>query len=415
MPHLEAAQHQGASVVLAAIRVGDILSCSESGTVTMHLPNGTFVARPRWVVAVLALVVLVGLWAAMKSGATQTPPAAAARPALTVRLTQPQVAELQRTLSANGNIAAWQEVVIGAETGGFRLTEVHVNVGDVVRKGQVLAQVSPEVARADLASARAAIEEAKAALAEAAANADRARRVKDSGVMSAQMINQYLTAEKAAAARLEAAQARGAADAARLAKLRIVAPDDGVIAARAATVGALAQPGQELFRLVRASRLEWRAEVTAAELGGLRPGVRVTVQPPGGGEGVVGRLRQIAPTVDAQTRNGIVYVDLPADVMRASPLRAGMFVRGEFDLGSAAALTLPQSAVVQREGFSYVYAIEAGDKAAQRKVAIGRRSGERIEIIGGIDAQAQVVESGAGFLADGDTVKVVGRSAAPLR
>jgi RND family efflux transporter MFP subunit len=365
--------------------------------------------------AVLALVALVaGLGmrdgADAPSGAQPEP-----RPALTVALTLPQRTELRQVIAADGNIAAWQEVVIGAETGGFRLTEVRVNVGDVVRKGQVLAQVSPEVAAADLAETRASVEEARAALAEASANADRARRVKDSGVMTAQLINQYLTAEKAAMARLEAVQARGTAGASRLARMRIVAPDDGVISARAATVGAMAQPGQELFRMVRDQRLEWRAEVTASELGRLRAGMRATVLPPGGGAPVAGTVRQLAPTVDPQTRNGIVYVDLPGDVMRTSALRSGMFARGEIEIGSAPAQTLPQAAVVQREGFSYVFRLEEGGRVAQQKVTVGRRVDDRVEIADGLDAQTPVVESGAGFLADGDTVKVVSGAVSDVR
>jgi len=107
--------------------------------------------------------------------------------------------------------------------------------------------------------------------------------------------------------------------------------------------------------------------------------------------------------VDPATRNGLVYVDLPAP----GAARAGMFARGEFDVGSSSALTLPQSAVVLRDGFAYVFAVDAEGKVRQRKVATGRRAGERVEITGGLDAGARVVASGGGFLADGDTVRVV--------
>ncbi len=91
----------------------------------------------------------------------------------------------------------------------------------------------------------------------------------------------------------------------------------------------------------------------------------------------------VAPTVDPQTRNALVYVDLPTPAAGGA-LRAGMFARGEFELGRAAALTLPQSAVLLRDGFAYVFRIE-GDKAVQTKVSVGRRAGERIEITGGLE------------------------------
>jgi hypothetical protein len=84
-----------------------------------------------------------------------------------------------------------------------------------------------------------------------------------------------------------------------------------------------------------------------------------------------------------------------------------MFVRGELDLGSAPALTLPQSAVLLRDGFAYVFRVEPGDTVAQTKVEVARRRGDRIEILSGLDPTAAVVATGAGFLADGDPVRVV--------
>jgi RND family efflux transporter MFP subunit len=191
----------------------------------------------------------------------------------------------------------------------------------------------------------------------------------------------------------------------RLAYTQVSAPDDGVISARTASVGSLVQPGQELFRLIRGGRLEWRAEVAEANLGLIRPGTEVTLTLPSG-EDIRGRIRAVAPSVDVKTRDGLVYVDLP--VGRA---RAGMFARGTFELGRASALTLPQSAVVMREGYAYVFLLGRPNdkglaKVAQTKVGIGRRVGDRIEIAAGLNAGASVVETGSGFLADGDTVRV---------
>ena len=122
-----------------------------------------------------------------------------------------------------------------------------------------------------------------------------------------------------------------------------------------------------------------------------------------GGEVVKGAVRAVAPSVDPQTRSGLIYVDLPA----SGAVRAGMFARGEFQLAQSPALTLPQSALVLREGFAYVFRLEGEGRVAQTKVELGRRLGERVEIVSGLDAAARVVESGAGFLADGDAVKVV--------
>jgi multidrug efflux pump subunit AcrA (membrane-fusion protein) len=108
--------------------------------------------------------------------------------------------------------------------------------------------------------------------------------------------------------------------------------------------------------------------------------------------------------VDPQTRNGLVYVDLPA----RSTARAGMFARGEVEVDAGTpALTLPQSAVLQREGFHYVLRVGPGNRVQLTKVQVGRRSSDRVEILAGIDGNSPVVATGGGFLADGDVVAVV--------
>ena len=377
---------------------------------------------PPWALLAAALVVAGGIalaYVAARKPADSAPAAtvlspgartdASARPALTVTLIQPTREDWPRTLAAQGNIVAWQEAAVGAELSGLRVTEVLVNVGDRVRKGQTLARVSAEAVAADVAQARATVAEAQAVLAEAKSNAARSRDLAAKGFVSSQAATQTATAEQTAAARLTAAQARLSAEEVRLAQTRVFAPDDGTISARMATVGSLTQPGQELFRLIRGNRLEWRAEVTSGELARLAPGVPALVRLPSGGE-VRGTVRTIAPTVDPQTRNAIVYVDLPAG--DSSPARAGMFARGEFDLGRTTALSLPQGAVVQRDGFAYVFRLEDGNRVARIKIGVGRRAGERIEVTGGLAADAQVVATGTGFLVDGDIVRVV--TAAPL-
>lgn len=386
--------------------------------------SSTFFNLRDWRAKALAAAIAVALattavWAVVRHAAESKATAetsnggqtAAGKPALTVSLTKPQRADWPRTLAANGSIVAWQEAIIGAEVSNFRLTEVLVNVGDRVKKGQVLARISGETVAAELAQGKAALAEAQATLAEARANAERARQLQNSGAISAQQINQYLTAEQTALARVNAARAKLQADEVRMAQTRVVAPDAGIISARNAAAGSLTQPGQELFKLIRGGRLEWRAEVTEAELSRLTPGTVATLTTPNGTR-VSGKLRMVGPTVDPQTRNGLVYVDLPTEAT-GRDIRAGMFARGEFDLGQATALSLPQSAVLLREGFAYVFRLEEGNRVALTKVTVGRRAGERVEIGGGLDANAQVVAGGVGFLADGDVVRIAAEAGRP--
>ena len=334
--------------------------------------------------------------------------AAAVKPALTVTLVAPVRRDLPIRLTANGSIGAWQEAILGAELNGLRLKEVHAQVGDVVKRGQVLAVFAAETVEADIAQTRAAVAEAEASQADARANAARAQSIADSGALSAQQVAQYRTAALTADARVASARAQLAAQQLRLGFTRVVASDDGVISVRSATVGAVVGQGQELFRLIRRGRLEWRGDVTAAELSRLKPGLTVSVSAAGAGT-LIGRLRVISPTVDPATRNAQVFVDMP-DAMRQG-YRPGMFAKGEFALGSTSALTVPDEAVLFADGFSYVLRAGATDngqaRVARVKVTLGRRSNNEVEVVAGIKAEDRLVAAGVAFLADGDLVKVV--------
>ena len=359
------------------------------------------------------LIAAAAYWLMRPKAAPQTSPAAnpagaltnVVRPALTVTGTQAQTQALPIKLTANGNIAAWQEASVGAEIGGLRLAEVLVNVGDTVQRGQVLARFATDAVQADLAQARAVVAEASASAQEATANADRVRALLNTGVFSGQQSSQYLTAEQTAKARVESAKAVMAAQLLRLQNTEVRASDSGLISARLATVGAVVGAGSELFKLIRQGRLEWRAEVGANDLYRLPVGAAVSVAAASGSL-VTGRVRTVAPTVDPQTRSGLVYVDLPSGPSRQAGLKAGMFASGEFELGSSPALTVPQQAVVVRDGFSYVFRLNADQRVSQLKVQTGRRVGERVELLDGVGAESSLVASGAGFLNDGDLVKV---------
>jgi len=330
-------------------------------------------------------------------------------PALTVELIQPQRRELPLVLQANGSVAAWQEAIISAEVGGLRLAEIHAQVGDQVRKGQVLAVLDRERVEVDVAQSRASLAEAEANLQESRVNAERVRQVIEEGALSAQQVGQYLTQEKTAEARRQLAKAQLDQQLLRLSHTQVVALDDGVISSRNAVLGAVANEGQELFRLVRQNRLEWRAEVTADELPRLKPGQTARVEVPDIGQ-IKGSIRMVGPTLDPQSRSALVYVDLPNAT--AAGFKPGMFAHGEFQHGSQTALTVPQSALSLREGFSYVFRLAGPPdkglgRVTQVKVAVGRSAGDRVEILGGITAADRLVASGAAFLSDGDTVRVV--------
>ena len=353
-------------------------------------------------VVLVVLIALVGAFVGFR-GVSKVQPAASEtiKPALTVTTVLPEAIQWSERVTASGQVLAWQEAIIGAEIGGVRLVELQANIGDRVKKGELLARLADEMLLADVNQQQASLNESAARYKEAAENSQRAAKIKDSGVLSAQELQQFTNAAEIAKAQMESAAARLESSKLKLRYTRIIAPDDGLISARSATLGTVAQVGAELFRLIRQDKLEWRAELTDVQLQQVHVGQKVQVRT-GLSDTVQGEVTRIAPSVDTSTRNGYVYIALAEN----KTLRAGTFTQGEFELGKSNALTLPQSAVVIRDGYSYVYRVGTDARVIQTKVTIGRRQGDRVEISTGLAAGSTVVASGTGFLNDGDPVRI---------
>lgn len=362
-----------------------------------------WIARWRWLLLAAVLLAAAALWLALHGAQAES--ASPAKAVMTVTMVRPQRDNLALEIDANGSVAAWQETVIGSEANGLRLAQVEVNVGDQVRAGQLLARFADDTVQAEVAQARANLMEAQAAATEAEANGRRVRELGGSGALSSQQISQYLGAEQTAAARVAAARAGVQTQELRWRQTRVLAPDSGMISARSATVGAVTLSGAELFRMIRQGRLEWRGQVNQDELARIKPGMTVKVRGING-EIVTGSVRTGAPTLDPQTRSALVYVDLPVTAATTAALKAGMFAAGRFELGNSMAVTLPQQAVVLRDGFSYVFHVGADLRVNQYKVATGRRLGQRIEILSGLPEHAAIAAQGAAFLQHGDLVRI---------
>ena len=360
------------------------------------------------IVAIVAFFLLRGHGAAPPKVVVPLAPAATDRAALTVELATPKIAAWARTFKATGSISAWQDALVGAEVSGLRISQVLVDVGDQVRRGQLLARFDDSTMQAAVAQQRAAVAEAQANAAEADANAQRAAFLRKSGALSEQNIIQYETRARAVRAQVESAQARLRSAELALQYTRVTAPDDGVISSRNAMLGAVASPGAELFRLVRQNRIEWRAEVPASQLALISAGQAAQIQLQDGSS-VQGVVRQVAPVLNETSRVGIAYVEL--DRARLGHARPGMYASGVITLGEQPALTVPSSAIVQRDGHEYVFTVGPDARVLQNKVVVGRRIGADVEVQSGMSAGMQVVKSGAPFLNEGDVVRIVGARA----
>ncbi|NYI19902.1 RND family efflux transporter MFP subunit [Xanthomonas arboricola] len=362
------------------------------------------IKRCHIVIAVTAVAIFVSLIVIGRE--RQAPAAKEGAAVLSVELARAVNASIPQQVVATGNVAAWQESSVGTEANGLQLVEVAVNVGDVVRRGQMLARLNVDVLEADLAEARAAISQVEAEALDATQNLQRAEGLESSGAISRQQFTQLVALQKSASARVDAAKAATRRAQARLLQTRIVAPSDGVITSRTATVGAVLPAGQELFRLITDGRLEWRALVAASDMPHLRTGQTVAIEQEAMPV-IHGTLRALAPTIDVQTHRGLAYVDLPAN----TELRAGAFVRGHVQTGNTSALTLPQSAILLRDGFSYVMRVDSTSSVVLKKVFTGQQINGRIEVTEGLSEGDAVIASGLAFLGEGDRVRVVDATA----
>ena len=359
----------------------------------------------RRLLALVAAVLALAAAVLVRPRAAAAPAAeAAAIAVLTVDAVQPQRLEWPLAIGVSGGIHAWQTASISSESSGLRIDELLVDVGSVVRKGQLLARLASDSVAADLRSQEANVAQARGKLAQAEAEAERARRLKDNGTLSEQKVLDYQVSAQTARATLDGALATLDVQRIALARTRIVAIDDGIVTARSASLGQVVTAGTELFQLMRQQRLEWRAEVTARQMAQLRAGQGARVTLPDG-RSVDARLRLVAPTLDANTRTGIAYFDLPASAL-AMGAHPGVYVHGEIGTGAEVATVLPSTAVTLRDGNSYVFEIGADARVVQRQVQTGRRVGDQVEVLGALPAGSRVVNGGGSFLKDGDTVRV---------
>ncbi len=398
-----------------------------------------------WLPLVISLVVLsLGAFALHTSTSKpkeSLPAASKPRPSLTVTVQPVSSKAFPKTLSVSGSLAAWDELPIAAEASGLRIDKIYVDEGDRVRKGQVLATLNNQLLRAQMSQsearvskATAAIRQQQAAIREAEAlkkqadqNSKRYDDLVREGAISQQESQSRQTTAATSQAKVDSARqslavvqsdlAAAKADLqefkARMSQTQILAPDDGFISKRQAKLGSVtsgsAASSSTLFTMVRAGRIELNAEVSELDLPGIRPGQAVSINSDADpSKRYTGKVREIAPVVDAQTRIGLVRISLPPN----ADLRPGMFVRGSLGIGSASALVVPETALLFKEGRPFVFVLKGEPLqnstalASVRSIQTGGRNGGLVEVRSGLKAGENIVLSGAGYLKDGDTVRI---------
>lgn len=353
-------------------------------------------------IAVAAGLLAVALGAAAMLLFRAKPPAAApVGSVLTVSVVPVEHVRLADALLVNGSLSPWEDLSIGSEAAGLAITRIEVEEGDWVRAGQPLAKLDDALLQAQLRQADAQIARSEAMLRIGDSDVRRAEELLKTSAISIQAAEQRQATAQAARADLALAQAQRAALVAQIDRTEIRAPADGYISKRTARLGRVVNTGDELFREVRDGILELDAEVPDRLLARCRAGQTVRIKGADDGE-LTGRVRAVAPLVDTTSRNGIVHVRFP----RSDRLRPGMFVTAELILGELETLAVPENAVLVKDGRPLVFLLAAGSHAALRPVETGPRIDGKVAIRTGLSEGEQVVTAGAGFLRDGDLVRV---------
>lgn len=332
-------------------------------------------------------------------------PAGASRQTVTAA-TATSVA-LPRVIVASGSVSAWEEVPVGAETGGLTAVGVYVDEGSYVRQGQVLVKLNDALLQAQLRQQQAAVQSAEANAARDDAALARAQELKQRGFLSQASLDTALANQRASQANLASARAALSEIRTRLSQAEIKAPVSGLIISRNVTKGQIVEAGTQLFRMVRDGRLELDAQVPETDLPALRAGQTATIT---SNEGVKtsGTIRIVTPEVDAQTRLGLARITLSP----GSGLKPGMFARAAIDAGAQPTTVVPTGAVLYRENKAGVYVLNADNSAHFRPVTVLSRRDDQTSV-SGVEPGVRVVVQGAGFLSEGDKVTVsTGQAAA---
>lgn len=355
----------------------------------------------------LAALVLAGLAAGLAACSDaaseqrdQTASIGQAKPALTVGVAGVSTRPMTQIVVGTGSVAAWQQLTVAAEIAGLRIVEIAADEGDVVKQGQVLARLDDSILKAQAAQFEASVHEAEANLANARADFHRAEELQTSQNIPQATYQQRDTAARTADARLAMIRAQLDEVNAKLRQTVIRAPTDGVISKRSALLGSVASVGTELFRMIRDGRVEVQALVPELEFGKIEPGQTARVVH--GDVVATGTVRLVSPIVDPTTRLGIAYIALPAD----SGLKPGMFARAEIAVGKLDALAVPQEALVFRDGRPAAFAVGTDGRVKLRPVETGTRQNGWVEVKSGLERADRIVVAGAGFLNDGDLVRV---------
>lgn len=358
-------------------------------------------SRRVWLIVGGAVLAIIAIWFIVHASHKSVPDADANTQIPVVSVDTPGRASIAGEITGTGSIAARREMPVGSVGEGGQVARVLVDAGDWVRKGQPLAVIDRSVQVEQAASLSAQVDVAAADARLAQANLDRASRLVARGFISKADIDQLTATRDAANARVQVARAQLAEARAKNARLNIVAPEDGLVLARAVEPGQVVTGGSGvLFRIAKGGEMEMTARLSEDDLAKLSIGVRADVTPVGSDRPFAGQVWQLSPVVDQADRQGVARIALNY----APGLRPGGFATARIASGTVVAPRLPESAILSDDKGSYVYIVGKGSRVERRPVRTGIVTAEGIAVIQGLNGTEQVVLRAGGFLNPGDKV-----------
>lgn len=350
-----------------------------------------------------AVVVLAAIFIVSRMGHSADDAASKdqnATPLVTVVV--PSLGNVTSTVSLTGQISAQNDMPIGVEGDGGRVSAVLVEPGDHVRKGQVLARLNPLTAQSQVDGAAATLDELRANASAAQAEYARAEGARDS--FSKEEFERRRTTALTAQAKVKAAEAQLSEAQTRMQRTTVVAPSDGIVLTRAAEVGQIALPGAApLFRLARGGEIEMRGQVAEQDMPRLKVGQTAQVRLDGVAQPFTGKVWQVGAVIDTVSRQGMVRILLPAADQN---LRPGAFARADIQTGATVGVVLPQTAVLSDEQGSYTLIVGADSKIERRAVTVAGAHADGLLISNGLTGSERVVAIAGAFLRTGEAVQV---------
>ncbi len=326
----------------------------------------------------IATAAVVLLLAACGDGRDSKP---AAAPAAALATATVELREIELTWSSEAVIEAVRQSTVSAQIAG-RIVELRFDVGDRVKKGEVIVRIDERAATQAVAASEAQVREAQAALANARSQHERSRQLLAQKFISQAALDQSEAAYKAAQARVTALLAGAGQAATERSFATIVAPYGGIVSARHVELGEMAVPGKPLMTGFDPATLRVSANVPQAQVGAVQAGGRARIEIPSLARWVEAKSLTVIPSADPRTHTTRVRLDLPEDVSGVYP---GVFARVHFVVGRAPRLLAPRGAVVKRSELTAVYVVDAAGRPQLRQVRLGDAGDERsVEVLAGL-------------------------------